>query len=113
MGTVSRLEHRDGMVRTAPGRPPRPGRIVVHIESDQDTVHVRVAGARMPARIYLYVDGDLADMWIAVDACYKLPTGELTPGAHAVTARAVDVLGRWGGASTVVSLAAEPPGTAG
>jgi hypothetical protein len=103
MGTVSRLERRDGAaVRTAPGRTPRPGRIAVHMESDQDTIRVRVVGARMPARIYLYVDGDLADMWVDVEASYELGAGRFAPGPHAVTARAVDGLGRWGGASTVV-----------
>lgn len=102
MGTVSRLERREGTARPGPGRMPRPGRIAVHIEADHETVRVRVAGARTPARIYLYVDGDLADMWVDVEASYELQAGRFTPGPHAVTARAVDVLGRWGGASTVV-----------
>jgi hypothetical protein len=103
MGTVSRLDRRDvSAVRTGPGRLPRPGRIAVHMEEEEGTVRVRVAGARMPARIYLYVDGDLADMWVDIAASYELPAGRFAPGPHAVTARAVDVLGRWGGASAVV-----------
>jgi|SRR6185503_15144543 hypothetical protein len=103
MGTLSRLERWDGAaIRTAPGRTPRPGRIAVHLESDDGTIRVRVAGARMPARIYLYVDGDLADMWVDVEAAYELKAGRFAPGPHAITARAVDRLGRWGGASTVV-----------
>jgi hypothetical protein len=112
MGTVRRLELRDGAVRTAPGRSPRPGRIAVHIDTDPETVRVRVAGARMPARIYLYVDGDLADMWVDVDASYELKAGHFAPGSHAITARAVDALGRWGGASTVVTLEDEGAGRA-
>jgi len=95
------------MVRTEPGRLPRPGRIAVHMEEELGTVRVRVAGARTPARIYLYVDGDLADMWVDVEASYDLPAGRFAAGSHAVTARAVDVLGRWGGASTVVETVEE------
>jgi hypothetical protein len=106
MGTVRRLERRGGAMGTAPGRTPRPGRIAVHLDADRDTIHVRVAGARMPARIYLYVDGDLADMWVDVEASYELAAGRFAPGPHAITARAVDVLGRWGGASAVVETAA-------
>jgi hypothetical protein len=106
VGTIRRLERRVGAVGAAPGRMPRPGRIAVHLDADQETIHVRVAGARMPARIYLYVDGDLADMWVDVEASYELAAGCFAPGPHAITARAVDVLGRWGGASTVVETAA-------
>jgi hypothetical protein len=105
MGTVSRLEAREGATRGAAGRGPRPSRIAVQVEVEDGTVRVRVAGARMPARIYLYVDGDLADMWIDVEAVYELQSGRFAPGPHAITARAVDSLGRWGGASTVVETA--------
>lgn len=108
MGTVSRLDRRrtDVAMRTEPGRMPRPGRIAVHLEEEQGTIRVRVAGARTPARIYLYVDGDLADMWVDVEASYDVPAARFAPGRHAVTARAVDQLGRWGGASTVVETQA-------
>jgi hypothetical protein len=100
MGTVTRLTPREGMMRsTATG--PR-GRIAVQVEAEDGTIRIRVAGARMPARIYLYVDGDLADMWVDVAAAYELPAGRFAPGPHAITARAVDNLGRWGGASMVV-----------
>lgn len=102
MGTISRLEPRDGAGRTAPGRRPRPGRITVHIDAGRDVVHVRVAAARTPVRVYLYVDGDLADMWLDVEGSYDLSDARLAPGPHAITARAVDTLGRWGGASTVI-----------
>ena len=102
MGTVTRLEPREGATRGIASRGPRPGRIAVQVEVEDGTVRVRVAGARMPARIYLYVDGDLADMWVDVEAVYELQSGRFAPGPHAITARAVDHLGRWGGASTVV-----------
>jgi len=108
MGSIRRLETRDGAARTAPGRRPRPGRIAVHMETTDGMVHVRVANARMPARIYLYVDGDLAETWVDVHASYDLETGEIAPGPHAVTARAVDVAGRWGGASAVVTVEERP-----
>jgi hypothetical protein len=101
MGSVTRLAPREGP-RTTGARGLRPGRIAVQVEVEEATVRVRVAGARMPARIYLYVDGDLADMWIDVEAAYELEPARYAPGPHAVTARAVDHLGRWGGASTVV-----------
>ena len=102
MGSISHLQHRDGG-RSGPARGPRPaGRIAVHIDADAERIHVRVAGARMPARIYLYVDGDLADMWVDVEGFYDVAAGRFAPGPHAVTARAVDTLGRWGGASTVI-----------
>ena len=101
MGSVTRLAPREGP-RTAGARGLRPGRIAVQVEVEEATVRIRVAGARMPARIYLYVDGDLADMWIDVEASYELEAARYAPGPHAVTARAVDHLGRWGGASTVV-----------
>jgi|SRR5688572_4918650 len=87
-------------------RPPvdqRPGlqvAIASTIKAGDPVVRVRIAGARPPFRLYLYVDGELAEAWIpATDvnevACPALATG----GRHSVTARAIDVLGRWGAAS--------------
>ena len=102
MGSVTRLEPREGTPRTTGARGVRPGRIAVQVEVEEATVRIRVVGARMPARIYLYVDGDLADMWVDVEAAYELQAGRFAAGPHAITARAVDHLGRWGGASTVV-----------
>lgn len=102
MGTVTRLEPRGAVSRGPAARGPRPGRIAVQVEAEDGTIRIRVAGARMPARIYLYVDGDLADMWVDVEAAYELQAGRFAAGPHAITARAVDHLGRWGGASTVV-----------
>ncbi len=103
MGSVTRLESRDTTTRRTASRGPR--RIAVQIETEDATVRIRVAGARMPARIYLYVDGDLAETWVDVEASYELPAERFAPGPHAITARAVDSLGRWGGASTVVEMA--------
>jgi len=66
------------------------------------SIHVRVSGARAPVRLYLYVDGDLAGAWGDPDATYELPLDQVKPGRHAVTARAVDALGRWAGTSTIL-----------
>ena len=100
MGTVSPLD-RD-RARAASGRPPRSLRPTVTIEEKQTVLRLRVNGARTPTRLYLYVDGDLADTWVDVEASYDASAGRLAPGRHAVTARAVDALGRWAGASTIV-----------
>ena len=100
MGTVSPLD-RD-RARGAPGRQPRLSRLTVTIEAAETVIRLRVNGARTPTRLYLYVDGDLADTWVDVEANYDAAAGRLTPGRHAVTARAVDALGRWAGASTIV-----------
>ena len=105
MGTVTRLEPREGTTRGTASRGARPGRIAVQVEVEDSTIRIRVVGARMPVRIYLYVDGDLADMWVDVEAVYELQAGRFASGPHAITARAVDHLGRWGGASTVVDTA--------
>jgi hypothetical protein len=110
MGTVSRLKPREGAPRPTAARGARPGRIAVQVEVEDGTIRIRVVGARMPARIYLYVDGDLADMWVDVEASYELQAGRFAPGPHAITARAVDHLGRWGGASTVVETEAAASG---
>jgi len=100
MGTVSPLD-RD-RTRVAPGRQPRLSRLTVTIDEADTVIRLRVNGARTPTRLYLYVDGDLADTWVDVEANYDAPAGRLKPGRHAVTARAVDALGRWAGASTIV-----------
>ena len=100
MGTVTSLVPRESPTRGT-ARGPR-GRIAVQVEAEDGTVRIRVAGGRMPVRIFLYVDGDLADMWVDLAAAYDLTAGRFSPGPHAITARAVDNLGRWGGASMVV-----------
>jgi hypothetical protein len=100
MGTVSPLD-RDRL-RMAPGRQPRPTRLTVTIDELDTVIRLRVHGARTPTRLYLYIDGDLADSWVDIEAAYDAHAERLTPGRHAVTARAVDALGRWAGASTIV-----------
>jgi hypothetical protein len=67
------------------------------------SIHVGVVGGRAPMRLYLYVNGDLAEAWSDSEGAYDLSLDEYGPGRHAVTARAVDALGRWAGASMVVA----------
>lgn len=100
MGTVTPL-NRD-RARARSGSPLRPARLTVTIEEANTLIRLRVNGARTPTRLYLYVDGDLADSWVDIQADYDVPHGRIAPGRHAVTVRAVDALGRWAGASTIV-----------
>jgi hypothetical protein len=67
------------------------------------SIRARVTGGRSPIRLYLYVNGDLADAWTEPEGFFDLSLDAYGPGRHAVTARAVDVLGRWAGASMVVA----------
>ena len=67
------------------------------------SIRARVAGGRLPVRMYLYVNGDLAEAWTTVQGDFDLSLDHYGPGRHAVTARAVDALGRWAGASMVVA----------
>lgn len=64
-------------------------------------VRVRVAGANGPFRVYLYADGQLVEAWIPGGETNEFVCRSLGSGRHAVTARAVDALGRWGGASVL------------
>jgi hypothetical protein len=66
------------------------------------SVRVRVTGGRLPVRMYLYVNGDLAEAWTESEGLVDLPLDHYGPGRHALTARAVDALGRWAGASMVI-----------
>ncbi|HXD98554.1 MAG TPA: hypothetical protein VN646_18535 [Candidatus Acidoferrum sp.] len=101
------------------GRRARPGRVGVRppairvtIETGDPaadaalgvvSVKARVTGGRGPVRLYLYVNGDLADAWTEPEGYFDLSLDEYGPGRHAVTARGVDSLGRWAGASMVVA----------
>lgn len=70
-------------------------------------VRVDVAGGQGPVRVYAYLDGELAALGDGPAAAWELPA----PGGgprHALTVRAVDAAGRWGGSSVVVTL--PPPG---
>lgn len=66
---------------------------------------VRLAGGAPPLRVSLYVDGDLVEGWMPAPETCELPLPALGPGRHAVTVRAVDAHGRWGGASAVLASA--------
>ena len=67
------------------------------------SIKARVTGGRAPVRLYLYVNGDLAETWTEAEGSFDLSLDEYGPGRHAVTARGVDALGRWAGASMVVA----------
>jgi hypothetical protein len=67
------------------------------------SIRARVTGGRPPVRLFLYVNGDLAEAWTESEGFFDLSLDEYGPGRHAVTARGVDVLGRWAGASMVVA----------
>ena len=62
-----------------------------------------VRGATTPVRLHLYVDGDLVESWTPAPSSLTFDLGGLGPGHHAVTARAIDANGRWGGSSVVVA----------
>ena len=67
------------------------------------SIRARAAGGRLPVRMYLYVNGDLAEAWTESEGEFDLSLDYYGPGRHAVTARVVDALGRWAGASLVVT----------
>jgi hypothetical protein len=67
------------------------------------SIRARARGGRLPVRMYLYVNGDLAEAWTESEGEFDLSLDHYGPGRHAVTARAVDALGRWAGASMVVT----------
>jgi hypothetical protein len=110
VGTVSTL---DLGRRARSGRGgPRPPAIQVTLETGDPatdaalgvvSIRARVTGGRAPVRLYLYVDGDIAEAWTEPEGFFDLSLDEYGPGRHAVTARGVDSLGRWAGASTVVA----------
>jgi hypothetical protein len=72
-------------------------------------VRVDVAGGHGPVRMFLYVDGELMESWMLVSAASRFTAPDLAvdlaEGRHLLTARAIDATGRWGGASSVLTLA--------
>ena len=70
------------------------------------SLEAQVTGGRAPVRLYLYINGDLAETWTESVGQFDLSLDESGPGRHAVTARAVDARGRWAGSSIVVACAA-------
>ena len=110
MGTLSRLPT-SRSARTGAPPVPRPT-LRVTLETGDPTIdaalgvvsiRARVAGGRAPVRLYLYVDGDLAETWTESEGMFDLSLDEYGLGRHAVTVRGVDALGRWAGASIVVT----------
>lgn len=71
-------------------------------------VHVSVNGGEGRVTVYLYFDGELVGTWAEAAASYEFRGAEGVPARHALTARAIDATGRWGGASTVLDLTALP-----
>jgi Penicillin-Binding Protein C-terminus Family len=67
------------------------------------TLVLGVRGGTTPVRLHLYVNGDLVESWMRAPAALTFDLGGLQPGRHAVTARAIDATGRWGGSSVVVA----------
>lgn len=60
------------------------------------------AGGVAPVRVFVYVNGELVESWMPAPETCELPLPALPPGRHAVTVRAIDARGRWGGASEIV-----------
>jgi hypothetical protein len=92
--------------------PLRPGLDVAVITLASDTavpdVHLSVRGGVAPVRVYLYVDGDLRDCQTSALERFRITIDGLAVGRHAVTARAIDAIGRWGGASIVIDVPSTP-----
>src|SRR5262249_21677809 len=113
MGIVSLFERAHARTRSrATTRPPglrvrlRTGDPVADAALGILTIQIRAFGAHLPVRLYLYVDGDLAESWTDREASFDFSLDVYGPGRHVVTARAVDAHGRWAGASTVLACAA-------
>ena len=84
----------------------RPGLDVSLITLEHPEGHwqllIGVRGETTPMRVHLYVDGELVESWTPAPSSLTFDLGGLEPGQHAVTARAIDATGRWGGSSVVV-----------
>jgi hypothetical protein len=70
---------------------------------ERSEIHLSVRGGSGPVRLYVYVDGDLVDSHVLASERSRIPLSGLSAGRHAVTARAIDAAGRWGGASIVLT----------
>lgn len=66
-------------------------------------VRLGVHGGTGPVRLHLYVDGELVESWTPAPSTFDFDLGALGDGRHAVTARAIDATGRWGGHSIILS----------
>jgi hypothetical protein len=65
---------------------------------------VRFAGGVAPVRVSVYVNGELIECWMPSPERCELLLPVLLPGRHAITVRAIDARGRWGGASAIVQV---------
>jgi hypothetical protein len=65
---------------------------------------VRCAGGTAPIRLSLHVDGAMVESRIPAPESCEFALFDLAAGPHAVTVRAIDARGRWGGASAVVRV---------
>lgn len=94
------------------GEPLRPGLdvsvLALASHAGLPEIHLSVRGGTAPLRLYLYVDGDLQDSQASASDRFRVNLLGLGAGRHAVTARAVDAAGRWGGASIVVAVPSSP-----
>ncbi|HEY3187640.1 MAG TPA: hypothetical protein VGJ70_09200 [Solirubrobacteraceae bacterium] len=88
--------------------PLRPGLDVAVLTLASDSVapdiHLSIRGGAGPVRLYLYVDGDLRESLTSSSERFRVALEGLGAGRHAVTARAIDATGRWGGASIVIGI---------
>ena len=66
------------------------------------TLRIGARGGASPMRLHVYVDGELVESWTAAPPMVTVDLGAVRPGRHAVTARAIDATGRWGGTSIVI-----------
>ena len=71
-------------------------------------IHLSVRGGTAPVRLFIYVDGDLLDAQVSTSDRFRAGLTGVAAGRHAVTARAIDACGRWGGASIVVTVPPSP-----
>jgi len=103
-----------GTLTHAADAPSRPGLGVTldaAVAGDPAALRVRVdvAGGQGPVRMFLYVDGELMESWMLLSAASRFTAPDLAvdlaEGRHLLTARAIDATGRWGGASSVLTLA--------
>jgi hypothetical protein len=89
------------------GQPLRPGLDVSLLAVDRSggrsELVLGVRGGTTPIRMHLYVDGDLVESWTPAPPAFTFDLDGLGPGRHAVTARAIDATGRWGGSSVIVA----------
>ena len=84
----------------------RPGLDVSMLAVDRpggrSALRIGARGGATPVRLHLYVDGELVESWTTAPPSVTFELGPLGPGRHAVTARAIDATGRWGGSSILV-----------